>query len=171
MLEFEIRSKQLSSSQIDSVIINSFKKKEQIRRSVLAWGEHCTECALPKCFKTCDLYQPRSDRKCRRFIDGIVKIEAPKSNYGFITRVTFKPWSVLYTPGSSRVYKKADNIEAIYRVIANAVKSIPSAFGIGRFRVPRLFYQICKFAVRLGRRFSLGSEADYFFIEIFFCII
>jgi hypothetical protein len=110
MLEFEIRSKQISSSQIDPVIINSFKKKEEIQRSILAWGEHCTECAIPNCFKTCDLYEPRSDFKCRRFVEGIVKIDAPESSYGYITRITFKPWSVLYTPGSSRVYGKADKI-------------------------------------------------------------
>jgi len=167
MLEFEIRSKQLSSSQVNPVVINSFKKKEQLQRSVLAWGEHCTECALPKCFRTCDLYQQRSDYKCRRFVDGIVKIEAPQSNYGFVTQITFKPWSVLYTPGSSRVYDNADKIDAIYRVVANAIKSIPSVYGIGRFRVPRLFYQVCKLAVRLSRKFSLGSDADYFLIEIY----
>ncbi len=167
MLEFEIKSKQLDSSQIDSVVINSFKKKAQIQRSVLAWGEHCTECAIPKCFQTCDLYQRRSDYKCRRFVDGIVKIKAPNSTCGFITQITFKPWSVLYTPGSGRVYSNADKLEAVYRVIAKAIKCIPSSFGIGRFRVPRLFYQICKLAVKLSRKFKLGSEADYFLIEIY----
>lgn len=166
MLEFEIRSRQLNSSSVDPVIINSFKKKQQLQRSVLAWGEHCTECALPRCFKTCDLYQPRSDKKCRRFAEGIVKIDAPQSGYGFITQITFKPWSVLYTPGSSRVYARADKIDSFYRIIATAIKEIPSSWGIGRFRVPRLFYQLCKFAVRFGRKFSIGSAADYFLIEV-----
>jgi FkbH-like protein len=167
MLEFEIKSNQLSSSQIEPIIINSFKKKESTQRSILAWGEHCTECALPQCFKTCDLYQPRSDYKCRRFTEGIVKIDASESGYEFITRITFKPWSVLYTPGSSRVYDRADKIDAVYRFIAGAIRRIPSAWGIGRFRVPRLFYQFCKFAVRFGRKFSIGSAADYFLIEIY----
>lgn len=167
MLEFEIKSKELSSSQIDPVIINSFKKKELTHRSVLAWGEHCTECAIPKCFKTCDLYQRRSDYKCRRFADGIVKIPAPQSTYGFITQITFKPWSVLYTPGSGRVYNNADSLDSAYRFTASAIRKIPSWFGIGRFRVPRLFYQVCKMAVRLSRKFSIGSQADYFLIETY----
>jgi len=167
MLEFEIRSKELSSSQIDPVILHSFKKKDGIKRSVLAWGEHCTECAIPKCFKTCDLYQPRSDRKCRRFMDGIVKIKAPQSNDGFIAGITFKPWSVLYTPGSSRVFEKADWIEAVYRFIAKGIKHVPSGFGIGRFRFPRIFYQLCKYFVRFGRKYSLGAQADYFLIELY----
>jgi FkbH-like protein len=167
MFEFEIISKRLISSQIDSVILNSFKKKENIRQSVLAWGEHCTECALPKCFQTCDLYEPRSDRKCRRFGDGIAKIDAPNSSYGFITQITFKPWSVLYTPGSGRVFDSADKIESVYRGIAGLIRKIPSSFGIGRFRVPRLFYQVCKWAVRLSRKFQPGSEADYFLIEVY----
>ena len=28
-------------------------------RTVLPWGEHCTECAWPTCYTTCDLYEAR----------------------------------------------------------------------------------------------------------------
>ncbi len=36
------------------------------KRAFLLWGEHCTECAAPDCFTTCDLYDARSDERCRR---------------------------------------------------------------------------------------------------------
>jgi hypothetical protein len=42
--------------------------------TVLPWSEHCTECVWPTCYSTCDLYEPREDGRCRRFIDGMVRI-------------------------------------------------------------------------------------------------
>ncbi len=38
------------------------------------WKEHCTECAMPGCYSTCDLYAPRRDGKCRRFVNGFETI-------------------------------------------------------------------------------------------------
>lgn len=46
------------------------------RRSVLAWGEHCTECLWPSCYADCSLYTPREDLLCRRFTNGIEWPEA-----------------------------------------------------------------------------------------------
>ena len=40
---------------------------------LLHWEEHCIECALPLCYSNCLLYVPRRDRKCARFIYGIVR--------------------------------------------------------------------------------------------------
>jgi FkbH-like protein len=167
MLEFEITSKEVRSHDIPSSILHSFKKKDLGSRSILAWGEHCTECALPECFETCDLYEPRSDHKCRRFREGIVKIDAPASHYGFITQMTFKARSDLWSPGSLRVYRHADALESLYKRMAKAVRRIPSGFGVGRFRMPRLFYQLCKYSVRLSQTYSLGSLADYFLLEAY----
>jgi len=167
MLEFEIRSKEVQGDEFPPSILNSFNRKNLSCRSILAWGEHCTECSIPECFKTCDLYEPRSDRKCRRFLGGIVKINAPNSQYGYISQITFKPLSNLWTPGSTRVYQHAEGFESIYKAIAKTVKIIPSNFGVGRFRIPRAFYQVCKYAVKLGQKFSLGSAADYFLIQVY----
>ena len=44
-------------------------------RSILHWTEHCTECSMPQCFKTCDLYSPRIDGKCSRFVRGIERVK------------------------------------------------------------------------------------------------
>ncbi|MBN9616581.1 MAG: hypothetical protein J0G35_13535, partial [Acidobacteriales bacterium] len=55
-----------------------------IARTVLPWSEHCTECAWPTCYSTCDLYSPREDGRCRRFIDGMVRIDCPESINGYL---------------------------------------------------------------------------------------
>lgn len=33
----------------------------------LFFMEHCVECAMPLCYKTCAMYEDRRDRRCRRF--------------------------------------------------------------------------------------------------------
>ena len=41
-------------------------------RVPLFWREHCMECAMPLCYKTCDIYKRRIDGRCLRFENGIV---------------------------------------------------------------------------------------------------
>ncbi|PTB31309.1 hypothetical protein [Photobacterium phosphoreum] len=65
-----------------------------VKYSVLQWEEHCTECAMPACYKTCELYQPRRDGHCRRFINGIVPLHIPQCKSP-VVQVDFKPWGVL----------------------------------------------------------------------------
>jgi len=43
---------------------------------LLQWQEHCVECALPLCYTNCPLYVQRRDRKCARFVYGIVRNRA-----------------------------------------------------------------------------------------------
>jgi FkbH-like protein len=71
-----------------------------IARTVLPWSEHCTECAWPTCYTTCDLYAPREDGRCRRFVDGMVRIECPESVNGYLVKIRFKRWGKLWTPGT-----------------------------------------------------------------------
>ena len=51
--------------------------------SLLMWGEHCIECAAPDCFRTCDLYDRRSDSQCRRFVFGAFKNHQHSSPRGY----------------------------------------------------------------------------------------
>jgi FkbH-like protein len=74
-----------------------------IARTVLPWSEHCTECAWPTCYTTCDLYAPREDGRCRRFVDGMVRIECPDSVNGYLVKIRFKRWGKLWTPGSLKM--------------------------------------------------------------------
>lgn len=71
-----------------------------LTRTVLPWSEHCTECAWPTCYSTCDLFSPREDGRCRRFVDGIVRIDCPESVNGYLLKIRFKQWGKLWTPGS-----------------------------------------------------------------------
>ncbi|MDO5978066.1 HAD-IIIC family phosphatase [Flavivirga spongiicola] len=75
-------------------------------RSMLHWTEHCTECAMPSCFKTCDLYAPRIDGKCQRFVEGIERVKQPDevNNAAQILKIQFKKWGVLATQGNNELY-------------------------------------------------------------------
>lgn len=65
------------------------------RRAFLFWGEHCTECAAPDCYASCDLYDARADGRCRRFEYGIVRNRNFPSAAGYGAEVVFKRWGKL----------------------------------------------------------------------------
>lgn len=65
-------------------------------RSLIPWGEHCTECAWPGCYSTCDLYVPREDGRCRRFLQGMVRIPFPEGLNPYLLKITFKRWAKLW---------------------------------------------------------------------------
>ena len=69
-------------------------------RAFLLWGEHCIECAAPDCFSSCDLYQPRPDRRCRRFNYGVYRNPAFPSAAGYGGEVIFKRWGKLEARGN-----------------------------------------------------------------------
>ncbi len=96
----------------DSAAFASLQGK-LLTRTVLPWSEHCTECVWPTCYSTCDLYSPREDGRCRRFVDGMVRVDCPSSINGYLLKIRFKQWGKLWTPGSLNLYnlEKADRIE------------------------------------------------------------
>lgn len=69
----------------------------------MVWGEHCTECAAPGCYQTCDLYEARPDTRCRRFRFGIYKNRRFTSFRGYGAEVAFKKWGVLACVGNTAV--------------------------------------------------------------------
>ena len=78
-------------------------------RTDMAWGEHCSECAIPSCYRTCSLYRPRADLKCRRFARGLENIRpknrsAPASP---LLRFSFLKWGKLEADGRPRLIKPA----------------------------------------------------------------
>src|SRR5580698_7520537 len=83
-------------------------------RTVLPWSEHCTECVWPTCYTTCDLYSPLQDGRCRRFADGMVRIESPSAANSCVLKIRFKRWGKLWTPGNIRLHNaaKAERLEA-----------------------------------------------------------
>ena len=71
------------------------------RKSLLVWAEHCTECAAPDCYATCQLYQPRPDRRCRRFEFGISPNRFFPAGGDIAAEVVFKNWGVLGAQGNA----------------------------------------------------------------------
>lgn len=71
--------------------------------SFLVWGEHCTECAAPACFTTCDLYQPRPDGQCRRFAFGVYRNRNFDSVRGYGAEIAFKKWAKLEARGNTHM--------------------------------------------------------------------
>src|SRR5262245_27195839 len=68
-------------------------------RSVMVWGEHCTECAFPACYSACSFYTPREDHHCRRFERGIARAEDPAEPGLDFTRIQFRRWGKLESQG------------------------------------------------------------------------
>src|SRR5216684_3367535 len=115
MYETESNRKVESAEGIPSAVISALNDLQGkiLARTVLPWSEHCTECVWPTCYSTCDLYSPREDGRCRRFVDGMVRVNCPAAINGYLLKIRFKQWGKLWTPGSLNLHdlKKAERIE------------------------------------------------------------
>jgi FkbH-like protein len=98
-----------------------------LARTVLPWSEHCTECVWPTCYTTCDLYSPREDGRCRRFAEGMVRIECPSAFNQYLLKIQFKQWAKLWSPANVRLYPahRASKIEQSDRRIGNLLQILP----------------------------------------------
>jgi FkbH-like protein len=110
MYETEVNQKKESSGQIPAEVVVRFGelKGTLVERSVLPWSEHCTECVWPTCYTTCDLYSPREDGRCRRFAEGMVRVDCADAVNSYLIKISFKQWGKLWTPGNIRLRSVAD---------------------------------------------------------------
>lgn len=98
-----------------------------VSRSLLPWGEHCTECNWPTCYTTCELYAPREDGACRLFIDGSVRVDIDRGLNPYVLKIRLKRWAKLWAVGSLALFppgKAARRERANIRVGALA-RSLP----------------------------------------------
>lgn len=58
------------------------------------WLEHCQECAVPYCYKSCGMYEDRGDGRCRRFNNGTSLYKSQYSSTLGAT-VEFRRWAKL----------------------------------------------------------------------------
>ena len=134
MYETEANIAVESPSRVPPEVIRSFEgyKARIESRSVLPWSEHCTECAWPTCYTTCDLYSPRQDGRCRRFADGMVRVDAPSTSNGYLLKIHFKRWGKLWTPGNVRLYsaEKAQSMERRDYRLGTVLYQLPLPSGI-----------------------------------------
>lgn len=71
------------------------------RASLLAWEEHCVECAAPACYRSCDLYRDRGDGQCRRFLYGVYANRAFPAWRGYGAQIAFERWAKLEAAGNT----------------------------------------------------------------------
>lgn len=140
--------------------------------SFLHWGEHCVECAAPACYASCDLYQPRSDQRCRRFAFGAYKNPSFRSMRGYGVEVSFKKWAKIEAFGDTAVHP-VDTVLRWERMveagapIANVAGRLVKRAGGDRIWGELTYTATEKLARRLNRRGSEGPQAEAFLLEVY----
>ena len=137
-----------------------------IERSVLPWGEHCTECVWPTCYNTCELYTPREDGACRLFSEGMVRVVNWDGLNPYILRIKFKPWGKLWTVGNANLYskRKAAFIERMNLLIGRFVQGRIFPDGLRRRLIQKLSYWK---RVYSEKRWAQKCKADFFLLECY----
>lgn len=129
MYETEANTRVESADQIPSEALAAFARLQRkvLMRTVLPWSEHCTECVWPTCYSSCDLYSPREDGRCRRFVDGMVRIDCPGAFNHYLLKIRFKQWGKLWTPGNVRLrsIQKAESIEKRDQRVGTILYQLP----------------------------------------------
>ena len=129
MYESEVNHQTESLDQIPAAIVEKFRESRPrlSARTLLPWSEHCTECVWPTCYTTCDLYSPREDGRCRRFVDGMVRVDCPGAANPYLLKIRFKRWGKLWTPGNTRLYPMAvsDRLEKRDQTIGSVLYQLP----------------------------------------------
>lgn len=103
------------------------------------WEEHCTECAWPQCYTTCDLYSRRNDGNCRRTVDGFSQVTDAPVYGGHVVRVRFKRWGNLtaHCQVALRPVASVANVERRLNLLSTVAASLPNLGSIiGRPGLP-----------------------------------
>lgn len=110
MYETEANHRIESGREIPQQIAQQFGEMNGrlVARTLIPWAEHCTECAWPTCYTTCDLYTPREDGRCRRFAEGMVRVKCPSAVNSYLLRIKFKRWAKLWSPANVRLYSSSE---------------------------------------------------------------
>jgi FkbH-like protein len=140
------------------------------RRSLLVWGEHCTECAAPDCYASCALYQPRPDRRCRRFEYGMYRNRHFPSAGGAAAEVVFRRWGKIEAEANVRLLPTAA-VAAAERAAALAMPALGLA-GRAAARLSgdeRWSWLAFALLARLGRALERGRRRtpDAFVVELY----
>jgi FkbH-like protein len=94
------------------------------RTLLLHWQEHCIECAPPECYAVCPLYVARADRKCARFVYGIVPNAGYSGLFDAGADVRFRRWAKLEAEIAGPVVSPAT-----HRRLASVDRSATAAMG------------------------------------------
>jgi FkbH-like protein len=120
-------------------------------RSLIVWGEHCSECAAPACYSACSFYTPRADGHCRRFVQGIEAVDGLAPLSVSATRIQFRQWGKLEGRGPVRAI---DAAEASGRDTAHATHSVP-------FNLPFLARRAAWKRTQADRAYASGPTRNF----------
>ena len=137
-----------------------------LARTILPWGEHCTECVWPTCYTTCELYSPRKDGACRQFVDGMVRIDHKEGASPYLLKIQFKQWGKLWTVGNIRLQSPS---QALRREKFNiAIGAIGWGAPLPSFVKPRVLTKINYLRRQSAENARPGSEfPDSFLLECY----
>jgi len=145
-------------------VARRFKETREavIARSVIPWGEHCTECAFPACYSTCSYYTPRLDHHCRRFENGIERAIAPNDDSINLTRIAFRRWGKLEGQGRIALqgHRPVTTLEA-----ANTLADRVLAKGLPAAVRDKLAWRLNDLKVQLVARGEALLPTDVFLLE------
>jgi len=135
-------------------------------RTLLPWGEHCTECNWPTCYTSCELYTPRQDGACRLFAHGMVRISVPVTFNGYLLEIRFKRWGKLWASGHLRLLPVSDATakERSNIRVGGAVRRLPMPPSI-KARALRKFAFLRRRAAE--RPDPDGARPDWFLFECY----
>ena len=137
-------------------------------RSALIWAEHCSECAMPSCFSSCEFYSPRMDLKCQRFEYGIVPVSSAAYLVPEAMSVQFKKWGKLEASGVATIVtpRNLSLLGMINTRLEAALRLLPMPYAV-KLRLVGLCKRFLEKISSDGDNIGTGTsnEAVYFLIE------
>ena len=168
MYETEVNHKTEPPSSLPLDVITALAelKGKVVARTVLPWSEHCTECVWPTCYTTCDLYSAREDGRCRRFADGMVRIDCEEALNSYILKIRFKQWGKLWTPGNIRLrsVEEASKLERRDHWIGTTLYQLPGPASVKQFATQKRYSFKKRMAYQAG---VSGSLPTAFVVECY----
>ena len=151
-----------ASVKMPAEVVEEFERFSRciVASSAIIWGEHCSECAVPKCYSSCSYYSPRADLTCRRFVGGIEPV--PTTGKARLHRLRFRKWGKLEGGGPVSIHPVL-NMEFYDRVYSKALamlRAMPQTFRLRR----HLTWRWNSFQKQFANR-STGLKPQSFVIE------
>lgn len=128
MYEVEVDHARLTSDALPPDVRSRFlQPRSATHIGHIKWEEHCTECTYPKCYATCDFYNPRSDNHCRRTIDGFAPLADMPVFANRVVRVRFKRGGTLtaHCHLALRRVEKVTRTERRFNALAGLAAAVP----------------------------------------------
>lgn len=168
MYEPEVNTGTEAAESLDAAVLAQFAEyRERVAaRTLLPWGEHCTECVWPVCYTTCALYERRADGGCRQFVGSAVRIDHRQGLNPYILKVQFKQWAKFWTPGTLKLQEleKADRAERIHVAVGAIARATPLPGSVKTRVLGKVNYRR---RVAAGQESASADAPDCFLLECF----